>query len=1195
MYHFNLQYPLLQIFRGLLLSIFILLTSLGGLAQADEGKKIVVLYASDGIGSGQVSRALNEVLVTSLPDSEVTLQTINRFESMVYRGGMRAMINSFRKHFPIVFDRFYQTFVRGGLQVPRIERLGTSVDEEKLMRFIEEKSPDVILSTSYMASEAIAHLRARGHLRNIRVGWVNVDTHNGYLPRIAKSMDMTFVPHSAVADRWRDFGLAENRISIAGVPVDSQLINRSFNIETFLSNSGLDPKAPLLFVSSSVAGRISTLAKSLQSLGNKIKTPLQVAVNCGDNITCRYYLLRLKRSLPRHISIRSVNASTNAEKIDYTKASTVYMTTGNGWDTSLGFYLLKPTLILDTFAGSESDNAKEIEKSGLALVARDDDQVASNMNTLLNDQKIKQQYFEKQLDLKNAHSFDQLVDFITNPKVNIPEHVVDLGIENGTTVRLAKEAILQIDADAPVDLEILLAYGKFSQNKIFNFKENLPFGDGNPFGHLALRVRDTVYTVNGLAQRGVEPNGIHTSSLEDYLYGVSRNYVHEEHTDTFGESYARDNISLRISGVPSATVEKILSELAVLEREWSEGRWTWSTKSFNCADVVDYVLLKAGFKTPEHFAVNGGFKTAVQNPGENKTRKITFPLDIFERYLNHFESDPTYRVELVSYTSVADTKNHYNRSTFPVSIYRPLKMLKQFFTGLPTSWESRVTKRLAVYPGDLNVHYENLSGSSVAVVEQKRKEDQLSLANRLTKLQEQEQDLERARAELEASGATAKQALQNLFKNMQSGQPLNLEELNAKDISLSAYHSKLDKLNRAQLDFFMEATIMQVQDILNELRHKMTQKKWNELLTNYKKVEKSYSDYEDNKRAYGRPTDHKRVMAAVDFFTQSSEFATKLDLMLQSNNFENGKDLQAKTSQWSKFSRFLTWVKAGFDFVKVLRFSIKNNNQSAPVFGRIADYIQKQAHQLGFYTEVIGQENIPLADPSKKEINIFVPTHRNPMLDIFAITQLEIQDAMVFIGLNEALSKMTQKYLGRVIAVGSGLNPIDQTMNQLAMGVTNNILIYPEGSTGAGIMETRPIRSHFTSGLLKRLKSEGYKINLIPVTLMNTGRFAAESPFNVVLRNRFLEKPERVNLQVKVGSALPAEVVDSILSGDNASSVNRLIRDLWLDTLETNDSLLHGQMRAQTSFQRIREIFKDVKSTRGLDCVSLLKTGSSIE
>jgi hypothetical protein len=330
------------------------------------------------------------------------------------------------------------------------------------------------------------------------------------------------------------------------------------------------------------------------------------------------------------------------------------------------------------------------QRLGLAEAADNAEQAGMIAATLLTTPDKVQKMLKAQAKFRDNANISAITGFALNAKLkpSLPE--AEFGLENGKAVKNAKEAIATLNAEAPAELELLLSYSTATSPQRIVTE--------NPFGHIAIRVDNIVYSTNHLAAPGVDPNLLQRMAPEQYLYGVRRPSRSQVHVSTYGMAYGRDTIGLRIAGVPSDRINSMRKEAARIDAQFSRSALRWNRDSFNCADAVARILQAGGY---------------CSTPLLDRIGLPTMPLDVFEQARKEFETSPGLETEFVAYRQLPGSQAKYRFARFPLSIGQPLRSIaKMVDMGDPL--EALVTKQVTAYPYEPKLRVEHLNSRQSA-------------------------------------------------------------------------------------------------------------------------------------------------------------------------------------------------------------------------------------------------------------------------------------------------------------------------------------------------------------------------------------------------------------------------------------------------------------------------------------------------
>jgi hypothetical protein len=270
-------------------------------------------------------------------------------------------------------------------------------------------------------------------------------------------------------------------------------------------------------------------------------------------------------------------------------------------------------------------------------------------------------------------------------KVSTPQiSTSNFGIENGTRATDTEQTLSQLDYDSPGQVEIILSY----------VTKKDPAARGNPFGHIALRIGNSVFTANEKAKLFEDPAQLHETTLEDYLYGVEKKTANANLGSTHGMVYLRDNLGLRVNGVSQERLKAMQNEIKVIEKEWQEGKGKWNAVKCNCADYVVRVLKAGGLGV-------GSYKVP------------TMPLEVFHKAVRLTDKNPKLATSIVRYERAADSKHEYKYTAFPLSIFKLGPVLRSLIGWERVDlWKGKESAIVSIPHGFTSTKYRNVDNAS---------------------------------------------------------------------------------------------------------------------------------------------------------------------------------------------------------------------------------------------------------------------------------------------------------------------------------------------------------------------------------------------------------------------------------------------------------------------------------------------------
>lgn len=667
---------------------FIFTLFLSALASA---KTTLIIYCSIGMGHISASKAIEDRIKTQDPTATVILKDIRDFMPAWQKKIDEKLYFWVFKNLPQTFDKAYHGVMQKGLQAKDLSELENSYDEKALLEYIKETRAENVIATHYGAAISLGNLKAEGSLPGLKTAWVHTDYIEHFFPRISQRLDKTFLGHSKLSEFWLKAGVTDEKIEVTGIPVRKLPELGEVSRKNTLEAIGLK-ETPITFVMSGGSDGLKDYPTAVKSLASQFNKPIQIIAICGRNESAKNGLEKLKTKLPKNVTLVPMGFIPNKQLIDLISASDLYITKAGGLSPTEGALMVKPLLLINEYTGHEAENADFFKKTELAEVVNHSADLGQQAEILLANKELLSKMQDRQRDYRNSINIDYISSWAQSDAG--PENVqVDLGLKEGAEVTGASAALNRLEKEFPAQVEIFLNYPK---SKVKGY-----FGDGsesNPFGHIAIRINDKVYTINHLAERGSEPHILHKTSVEEFLYSTKPVYKNEEFTGMQGMAYARDTISLRIDGFESAAIQNMLRELENVDSDWIKGRLTYNAKKCNCADVTLRILKAGGLVTS----------------GKIFDRAFRMPLDVFDVAAKSAELRTDLTTSVIHYGMVKGSKNEYRTSGFPLSLYQLKKSILNIFKKGKDPREKAVDSRVLVDKSSRDVRFENVSRASLS-------------------------------------------------------------------------------------------------------------------------------------------------------------------------------------------------------------------------------------------------------------------------------------------------------------------------------------------------------------------------------------------------------------------------------------------------------------------------------------------------
>ncbi len=265
-------------------------------------------------------------------------------------------------------------FSNGRRRSPLILRMVSPLGRGRVRRILLESNPDLIISTHPWANHipaGLVHDLGR-HVPLVTVVTDLVSIHHWWL---CPEVDMCLVPTYQIRQKALNEGFAPEKVKVVGIPVDLELVDRSYSQEDVRRGLGLAERrfTVLLAGGGEGMGKVFPVARAVA----EASLDLQLLIVTGRNEELRARLQRVRWEVPTCVTGFADNmpALMHAADLLITKAgpSTISEALACGL----------PMLISGSLRGQEEGNAEWVVERGAGLLTPTPHKVVASLRELL--------------------------------------------------------------------------------------------------------------------------------------------------------------------------------------------------------------------------------------------------------------------------------------------------------------------------------------------------------------------------------------------------------------------------------------------------------------------------------------------------------------------------------------------------------------------------------------------------------------------------------------------------------------------------------------------------------------------------------------------------------------------------------------------------------------------------------------------
>ncbi len=267
--------------------------------------------------------------------------------------------------------------------------------KNKVYSFIRENNYDLVITPHLFPAMAITALKEEG--KDIKL--INVATDYHAIPFLEETKpDYFVIPHISLHEEFLKKGFKQEILLPYGICVSSLFCKVKNNL------SLPQDKNIILITSGSMGfGKMEDIVKAIL---NNIPNTYVVAL-CGSN---KKLYLELKEINSENLLVKGFVTNIN----EYISSSTIVLTKPGGLTSTEVGVIRKPMIHLMPIPGVENYNANFFEKNGLSLISNNIEEVISNTEKLLKDEKLQKEMIKNQAEFINRNSANDLVQFVIN-------------------------------------------------------------------------------------------------------------------------------------------------------------------------------------------------------------------------------------------------------------------------------------------------------------------------------------------------------------------------------------------------------------------------------------------------------------------------------------------------------------------------------------------------------------------------------------------------------------------------------------------------------------------------------------------------------------------------------------------------------------------------------------------------------------
>lgn len=343
-------------------------------------KKVIVFYASYGGGHLSAARSIKEYIENNYPEIDAELIDCVKYINKALDIVTTKAYSEMAKKAPHTWGHIYKGSERGPLA--QISTTSNKVMALKLEKLLEEKNPDLVISTHPFSSQMCSYLKRKGKI-NVKLATVLTDfaIHNQWIVG-HEYTDYFFVSHLGMKDDLISAGVAPEKIYDTGIPLSNKFL-LEYDKSEILESFGLVPgKKTVLFFGGGELGLGKThtfdIFKSFVQNDN-----IQIVAISGKNQKMKGNFEKFVTEMGKENSVKILEYTDKVAQL--MSISDLVVTKPGGLTTTESLASGLPIVVINPIPGQEEENAEFLEKNKVAIWIKKGDDVPKILNNLFSD------------------------------------------------------------------------------------------------------------------------------------------------------------------------------------------------------------------------------------------------------------------------------------------------------------------------------------------------------------------------------------------------------------------------------------------------------------------------------------------------------------------------------------------------------------------------------------------------------------------------------------------------------------------------------------------------------------------------------------------------------------------------------------------------------------------------------------------
>lgn len=282
----------------------------------------------------------------------------------------------------------------------------------KLKNLINEKKPDLVISTHPFGSQMISYLKKKGKI-DCKLATILTDfaSHEQWLIG-HEYTDFFFVSNDNMKKELTDYGVDESKITVSGIPMSDRFFQKFDKKEIFKMFDLDENKKVILFFGGGEFGLGKE--RTIQIFSSLISNSpnYQIIAIAGKNEKMKEAFEELVEQLKANDKVRILGFTDKVPEL--MSISSVVVTKPGGLTTTESLVSNLPLIIINPIPGQEEENAEFLENHGVGVWIRKHDNPDTILSDLLSSEDKLEKMRENTKSLAKPNSCKNICELLIN-------------------------------------------------------------------------------------------------------------------------------------------------------------------------------------------------------------------------------------------------------------------------------------------------------------------------------------------------------------------------------------------------------------------------------------------------------------------------------------------------------------------------------------------------------------------------------------------------------------------------------------------------------------------------------------------------------------------------------------------------------------------------------------------------------------